>query len=126
MFRLFFGTDREKARAALNSALEKMIKNMDIVRITDAHTLADLQAALQGPGMFGAARVVVFDSILGGENEEMRTTLLESLERSSKSDEQFFILEGALDATTRKQVEKYAEKPEKFNAPKKKKDNSIF
>ncbi len=86
--------------------------------------------ALQGPGMFGppagGARVVVFDSILGGENEEMRAALLDALKYLRDSSEQFFILEGALDAATRKQVEKYAEKSEKFDAAKKEKDNSIF
>ena len=76
--------------------------------------------------MFGKARVVVFDSILGGENEEMRMKLFDSLEELRDAKEYFYILEGALDAVTRKQVEKYAEKSEKFDAAKKEKDNSIF
>src|ERR1043166_3235415 len=130
MLLLFYGSDRDKARMALNKALEKAVKRADIVRITDAHAAADLEAALQGPGMFGppagGARVAVFDSILGGANEEMRQKLLDSLEQLRDSDERFFLLEGALDAATRKQVEKYAEKSEKFDAPKKDKDNSIF
>jgi hypothetical protein len=130
MLYFFHGSDRDKARIALNKAFEKATKEADVLRITDAHALADLSAALQGPGMFappaGGARVVVFDSVLGGANEEMRSKLLDALPMMGKSDEHFYVLEGALDAATRKQVEKYAEKSEKYDAPKKEKDNSIF
>src|SRR4051812_16669635 len=122
MLYFFYGTDRDKARAALNHALEKAIKQAEILRITDAHSTADLVSALSGPGMFAKARVVVFDSVLGGANDEMRTKLLETLENLRDSKEHFYMLEGALDAATRKHVEKYAEKSEKFDAPKKEKD----
>jgi DNA polymerase III delta subunit len=126
MLYFFYGSDRDKARVALNKALDKAVKQADILRITDAHSAADLQMALQGPGMFAKARVVVLDSVLGGENEEMRMSLLVALENLRDSEEYFYILEGALDASTKKLVEKYAEKSEKFDAPKKEKDNSIF
>lgn len=126
MFYLFFGTDRAKANAELNRALEKVSAGADIVRITDAHTLADLQVVLQGPGMFAPRRTVVLDSLVGSGSEAMRETLVGALDSIKVSKEIFFILEGALDAATRKQIEKYAEKAEKFDAPKKEKDNSIF
>jgi hypothetical protein len=126
MLYFFYGTDRDKARLALNKALEKAIQQADILRITDAHSLADLETSLQGPGMFSKARVVVFDSVIGGDNEEMRAKLLSALENLGKSKEYFYILEGALDAATRKQIEKFAEKSEKFDTPKKEKDNTIF
>jgi hypothetical protein len=126
MLYFFYGSNRDKARIAMHKALEKAVKQADVLRITDAHSLADLQTALSGPGMFSQARVVVFDSIIGGENEEMRAALLNSLEALRDSDEQSFMLEGTLDAATRKQIEKYAEKSEKFDAPKKEKDNTIF
>lgn len=126
MFYFFHGSDRDKARTALNKALEKAVKQADVLRITDAHSVADLQSALQGPGMFAKARVVVLDSVLGGDNEEMRANLIGGLENLRDSEEYFYILEGALDAATRKQIEKYAEKSEKFDAPKKEKDTTIF
>lgn len=126
MLFLFHGTDRDKARGALTKALEKVSKGIDVVRITDAHTAADLSAVLAGPGMFGTARVVVLDSILSGANEDMRSALLGALKMMKESDEKYFVLDGALDAATRKQIEKFAETSEKFDAPKKEKDNSIF
>ena len=130
MLYIFYGSDRDKARAALNKSLEKEMKHADVLRISDAHSLADLQAALSGPGMFGLAegriRVTVFDSIVGGANEEMREGLLSALKYLKESKEDFYMLEGALDAATRKQVEKFAETSEKFDAAKKENDNSIF
>ena len=75
--------------------------------------------------MFGGKQVVVLDGILSGENVEMRQVFLGSLKHMRDSAEEFFVLEGALDAATRKQVEKYAEKSEKFDAPKKEKDNFV-
>jgi DNA polymerase III delta subunit len=126
MLFLFYGSDRDKARTALNKVIDKASKRVNIVRITDAHTAHDLRAALQGPGMFSSERVVVLDSILGGENMEMNEVLLGALERMRDSQEKFYMLEGALNAATKKSVEKYAEKSERYDAPKKEKDNSIF
>jgi hypothetical protein len=126
MLYLFYGSDREKVRSALGEALEKRAKKKEVLRITDAHTVADLAASLQGPGMFGTQRAIVFDSIVGGANEEMRGMLLQALESLKKSPELFFMAEASLDAATRKQIEKFAEESEKFDAPKKEKDNSIF
>ena len=55
MLYLYYGNDSDKARAKLNTALEKNGAGTDVFRITDAHTLADLEAALMGGGMFGGA-----------------------------------------------------------------------
>jgi len=124
MLYLYLGTDREKARGKMNAAVEKAGKNADIVRITDAHTIEDLKASLQGGGMFGEKRVLVFESVCA--NPELCDVLLESLERLSKSDEDVFIFESKPLADVRKKIEKHAESVEKFDAPAKERDNSIF
>ena len=130
MLYFFHGSDRERARQSLGNVLEKSSKDKEVLRITDAHSVADLSAALSGPGLFslssGGGRAVVLDSIVGGSNDELREKLLSSLESLKKSSEDFYVLEGSLDALTRKRIEKYAETFEKFDAPKKEKDNSIF
>ncbi|MEK7093165.1 MAG: hypothetical protein AAB927_01640 [Patescibacteria group bacterium] len=123
MLYFFTGTDAERAREAMNAAVTKT-KQKNIVRITDAHSAADLDAALGGAGMFGDERVVVLDNVLG--NDELRERLLARLKDFSKSGDVFFMLETLIDADTRKSVEKYAEKTERFDAPKKDRDNSIF
>ena len=120
MLFFFSGTDTRKTRLALEKALPKK----GVVRITDAHTLADLAAALEGGGMFGDARTVVLDGTLG--NAEMQAFVLAALKKMADADDAFFIIEEKTDAATRKAIEKYAEKSERFDAAKGKKDDSIF
>ncbi|OGG54753.1 hypothetical protein A3C20_03945 [Candidatus Kaiserbacteria bacterium RIFCSPHIGHO2_02_FULL_55_25] len=124
MLYFFTGTDTETLRGKMSAAVGKFSKGKNIVRITDAHSAADLDAALGGAGMFGDERVVVLDNVLG--NEELRERLLARLKDIAKSDDVFFMLESGIDADTRKSVEKYAEKTERYDAPKKERDNSIF
>ena len=124
MLYFFTGTDIEKARDAMNAAVKKSTNGKRIVRITDAHSIADLDAALAGAGMFGDERIVVLDNVLG--NDELRERLLVRLKDIAKTDDAFFMLETMIDADTRKSVEKHAERTERFDAAKKDKDNSIF
>lgn len=122
---LFVGTDREKARMALNAEVEKFSKKgTRVVRISDVHSVNDLRAALQGPGMFDSARVVILDSIL--TNEEMNAVFFDVLPALAESPEHIFMLEGKLNAEIRKRIEKYAESTKKFDAAGKKKDGGIF
>ena len=100
------------------------VKGADVVRITDANSVEDLNASMQGGGMFGGKRVLVFEGVC--VNPELCEILLESLERLSQSDEEVFVYEEKLLADLRKKLEKYAESVEKFEAPKKERDASIF
>lgn len=122
MLYFILGTDREKVRTELDARLKK--EKGEVVRVTDAHTLADLQAALQGGGMFGGRQVVVLDGIFS--NAEMGAAALAALPRLKNSADAFYILEEKLDAATKKQIEKYAEKSEKFDVPKKAEQKTIF
>lgn len=124
MLHLYLGTDREKARSKMNAVIEKAAKKADIVRITDAHMIDDLKSALQGGGMFGGKRVLVFEGVC--VNPDLCEILLNSLEHLSKSDEEVFVFEEKPLADLRKKLEKYAETVEKFDAPKKERDSSIF
>ena len=121
MIFFFTGTDRKKAYAAMNAAVKKLSKKESrIVRISDANQPEDLRAALGGKGMFDESRIVVFNGVL--TNEEMRTELLDSLAHMRDSEEIFFVLEEKPDAATRKQIEKYAEKSERYDSPSGKKE----
>lgn len=124
MIFLYLGTDRDKARSKMNAAIGKAAKKAEVVRITDANSIDDLKAALQGGGMFGGKRVVVFEGVC--TNPDLCGVLLDSLERLSKSDEDVFIYESKPLAEMRKKLEKYAETVEKFDAPAKERDSSIF
>jgi hypothetical protein len=121
--KLFLGTDREAARAKMNAAT-LVIQGADIIRITDSHTVEDLKMSLQGGGMFGGKRVLVFEGVCA--NPDLCDVFLESLEHISKSKEDIFVYEEKPLAELRKKLEKYAETVEKFDAPKKERDTSIF
>jgi hypothetical protein len=119
------GTDSEKARAKLAALVVKKTKKTPVIRITDAHTLADLASALAGPGMFGEASPVVLDNVL--LNQEMEMYLLERLDSLKKSDVSIYMYEAAPVAATRKLFEKYSAEFERYDVEKtSKKDNSIF
>jgi hypothetical protein len=124
MLHLYLGSDREKARTKMNAAVEKAAKKAGVVRITDAHTVDDLKMALQGGGMFGGKRVLVFEGVC--VNPELCEVLLQSLEWLSKSGEEVFVYEEKPLADLRKKLEKYAETVEKLDAQKKDRDSSIF
>lgn len=120
--RLYIGTDREKARAKMNADIIKAAKGAEVTRVTDAHAVDDLQAALRGGGMFAAKRVLVFENL--NANPDMREMLLKALDEGC--DDPVFIFEEKLLAAEKKRYEKYADTVEKFEAPKKERDSSIF
>ena len=124
MLYVYSGTDRDKARAEMHKALTREGKKRNIVRVTDASAVPDLEEALRGGGMFGEKRAVVLDGVFA--NEEMRGVVLNALPHMKESDEPFFILEGKLDADTRRVLEKHAEAHGRFDAKKEKEGGEIF
>lgn len=127
MLHVIFGNDREKVRVVLAKAFVPYDKKgMRVVRITDAHTLADLETALMGPGLFGEKQVIVFEGIIGGGQADMSSRLLDTLNSLKQSEDNFYIMEGALTADIRKTVEKYAEKVERFDTKSAKEYPTVF
>jgi DNA polymerase III delta subunit len=123
MLYVFLGTDREKARAALNAAVKKT--NAHITRVSDANPLEDLKATLrQGAHMFAEARVVVLDSVC--TNEEAREELLAALPALAASADQFFMLEEKPNAELKKKLQKYAAEIQTFDAAKRKEYPTVF
>lgn len=123
MLHVFLGTDRKKTRDAMNAKIAKL-KGYSRVQITDAHSIADLNAAVSGGGMFAERRAVVLDGTFA--NEELRVRAIENLESMAKAEDAFFIFEEKLDAATKRSVAKHAESVETFDAAKKTQDNAIF
>lgn len=124
MLYFFHGTDTDALKGALQSALNSMAKGSRVVRITDAHTKDDLDAALQGSGLFGEKRVVVLANVY--EHAELRDVLSAQIPRIAKSEELFFMIEGALDVATRKAIEKHATESRRLDAKKAEKQETIF
>ncbi len=125
MIFLFLGTDRKKARLAMDAAIKKNAgKGPEVIRITDSNEVADLEAALRGGGMFGAERTVVLDGVFA--NEEMRIVLEDSLETLCASEEKIFIYEEKPNAATKRLLEKYAKSSETFDAAKIEREDNFF
>lgn len=104
MIHLFLGTDTKKALEALSKAASQ--KKMPLVRITDASSLHDLEAALGGGGMFGEKNAVILDRL--SDNDELWSVVLDRLPVLSRSEEAFYIYEVKPLAAVKKQLEKAA------------------
>lgn len=122
MLYLYIGTDRDAARTKMNSDVAK--QKRDATRVTDAHTVEDLRAALQGGGMFFPQRAVIFEGVCA--NPDMCSIVLDALPLMKESADTYYVFEEKPLADLRKKLEKYAEKVEKFELPKKVRDSSIF
>ncbi|HUO50408.1 MAG TPA: hypothetical protein VMU25_02495 [Candidatus Paceibacterota bacterium] len=123
MLYVYLGTDRKKARSALGARMEKL-KGYARVHITDAHSVADLSAALSGGGLFGEKRAILLDGIC--ESPELRDYFLDHLALAKDADDVFFLFEEKLDAATKRTLTKHAESLETFDPAKKALDNAIF
>ncbi len=123
MLYFYYGTDRGKARAEMNKTLA-VAKKKHVIRVTDANSVADLEEALRGAGMFGEKRVVVFDGVCA--NEGMKDALVRALPQIGKSEEVFFVLEEKPDAEMRRALERYAKTVERFEIKKEKRGSEIF
>lgn len=124
MLLAYLGTDRKKARDAMNSAIAKLGKDRARVVVTDAHSPADLDAALSGGGMFAQPRAVILDGVFA--SDELRERTISGLSAMKDSVDPYFIFEEKLDAATKRTIAKFAEKVETFDAAKRAPDNAIF
>ena len=116
MLQLYIGTDRVKVGKALNDAVAKD-KSVSTVRITDAHTIEDLTAALAGGGLFDEIRTIILEGSFA--NEEMRLLITNTLPMMHTAPDAFHIIEGKLDAATKRLIEKHAESTTSFDLLKK-------
>lgn len=124
MLHLFIGTDSDALREKLSVTIERVAKKASVLRVTDAHSPDDIDMALRGRGMFDSERAIVLDGVFS--SEEMYPRAIGKLEMMRDSKEHYFIVESALDAATKKQIEKYSEKAERFDLVKQKKEETIF
>lgn len=131
MLYAFFGTDRAKARAALNTEVERHLKDgARIVRITDANSAEDLSAALLGSAgqtsMFAASdeQVLVLDGVL--EREEMRDAVLKALPALAASQGAALLFEERVSADIRRRVEKQAVEVKVFDGKPARERSGIF
>ena len=103
MFTVVYGTDRTRVRDKAREIVERT--GVEILRITDTHTLEDLAVALTGPGMFGTPRTIVLEYIL--DRIDMRDHLEKQVTLIGQSPETIVLIEEKLDALAKKKFAPY-------------------
>jgi DNA polymerase III delta subunit len=120
MLYVILGTDRVTSRAKFASLRDTLMrKRFDAsVSVFDADTfdVRSLGALVGGVGLFGDKALVVLDGILG--DERTRKDCIDALPDIVASENVFLLYEEKVDATTKKALEKYAEKIEVYDMPK--------
>jgi len=117
MFYLLHGTDSKKVRAKVGSTVASLLKrepNASHFRLTDETVTSDALAEyLGGQGLFAGKILVVLDRVF--DDSTAKELVLDRVKDIASSDNIFIILEGELDAKTKKKLEKYAEKVQVFD-----------
>lgn len=121
MLYLFYGANHNKLRAKLASfrdALHKKRPNAELFKLDDPQevTSATLQELVGGMGLFEQKYIVQLDRVL--EDAQAREVVTDQLEAMADSDNVFLVVEGALDANTRKKLEKHASETYSFEKAK--------
>ncbi len=129
MFYVIFGTDTKKSRSKLKGLLalaKKKRPEAELFRLTSENfSLGALEELLVSRGLFEEKYTTVLDMVF--ENKEHKSDVLSRIKEMKESSQIFLILEGVLDAETKKKLEKYAEKMEEHTLVKEeKKDTQIF
>ena len=117
MLYVVFGTDGVKARdkaRSLVDALQKKKPDAAVIRI-DEMTAPEvgLQEYIGSQGLFEKRSIVLLDHLF--TNEETEAAYLKALPELKDSPNIFIVLEGKIDAKTKKKLEKYAEKIQEFS-----------
>ncbi len=119
MFYLFYGTDRDAARAKMKAVLSGARKKRPDAEVfamnADDFSPSQLEAFAAGAGLFEKKYIVCIDGV--GEKKEMLESVVERLPALKETENLFLFLEGKLDAKTAEKFKKYAEKAEEFKIP---------
>lgn len=104
MLSIISGTDRIAVRKVAHDTLSKT--GLEVVRITDTHTVDDLRSALAGPGMFDTVyRAVLLEHVFG--NDAMRTHLETHHNEIDRLPFPVIVIEDKIDAATKRLFQPY-------------------
>jgi DNA polymerase III delta subunit len=116
MLYFLYGTDTHKARKKLHELLglaEKKRPDAELFKITSENWNEGRFAELiYSQGLFEQKYTVVLDNLF--EKKEIKDYVLGRLEEVGKSEQIFLVLEGKIDASSLKGIEKYAKQVQEF------------
>ncbi|MDD5050607.1 MAG: hypothetical protein PHV93_02585 [Candidatus Pacebacteria bacterium] len=120
MFYLFYGIEREKARAKRNATLlgaQKKRPDAEVFSMdAEDFSASRLQEFIGSAGLFEKKFIVCMNFVC--EDKERLSTVIEKLEEMKETENLFLILEGKLDAKSLEKFKKYAFKVEQFEEEK--------
>lgn len=121
MLYVFFGTDSGAAR----THAKVRAGETNVLRITpDTYDEQMLSGALGGADMFGVAHTLILDGILSDAlTKESFATLVP---HCAESETDVIMIEGALDATNKRLLEKHGAKLSQHDAPKERAERADF
>ncbi|NBD74023.1 hypothetical protein GVX82_03195 [Patescibacteria group bacterium] len=119
MLYAFYGSDTEAARARGSELTEKLAAKQpdaSLIRLDDeTFEVARLPELAGGQGLFVEKFLVVLDRV-GGQSAETKAAVLEYLPHLAESQNIIVLIEGALDAASKKKVEQHAARASEFSA----------
>ncbi len=129
MLYLIYGKDTINSRKKLHELLnftKKKRPEAEVFRITTENwSEAQLEELLTSQGLFDLKYTVIMDNLF--EKKEIKEFVLHKLSEISESEQLFFMIEGGIDATSLKKIEKCAKQVQKFDLKEEEKsDHSIF
>ena len=125
MFKLYFGSDRQKVRDAATSFFEAGAAPDATITTLDSQSFVTGQIAdaLGAASLFGGEEWFVIDT--PSANADLAEEVKSNLKEMSESANTFVILEGALLAPAKKSYAKYATSSEEFTADKAERFNTF-
>lgn len=128
MIYFLHGTDTHKSRKRLHTILQGLLAkrpNSEVFKITaDNFNESQIDELISSFGLFESKYIVVLDFILSQKN--VKEIILDKLSKMQETEHWFLILDGKLDASSIKTVEKYSYKTEIFEKVEQKKDSPII
>ncbi|MFZ2621485.1 MAG: hypothetical protein WAX85_00350 [Minisyncoccia bacterium] len=116
MFYFLYGTDTHKSRKKLHELLDlaqKKRPGAEIFKITTENwTPGQFDELLVSQGLFEQKYTVVLDNLF--EKKDIKEYVVDRLEEMKNSEQIFLMLEGSVDVTSLKKIEKNSEKTQEF------------
>ena len=128
MIYFIYGTDTHKSRKKMHEVLQSLSTkrpNSEVFKITGENwSETQFDELLGSQGLFDQKYIVVLDFLLG--NKEIKECVLNKLKKMQEVEHWFLVLDGPVDVSTVKKIEKVSYKTQEFEVSEKKKESPII
>ena len=128
MIYFIYGTDTHKSRKKMHEVLQNLSTkrpNSEVFKITGENwSETQFDELLESQGLFDQKYIVVLDFLFG--NKEIKECVLNKLKKMQEVEHWFLVLDGPVDVSTVKKIEKVSYKTQEFEVSEKKKESPII